>query len=88
MKTTLKIIDQVLSQKLACRFNEDESVWRRYELRRLRRRLGSGSLLPDDVLDELDWIEAEREACGDIWCPPLRVNNPHADTPQRELAAR
>ena len=56
------------SQELARRFNEDESVWRRYEFRRrLRLRLGLKSLLEDKALDELDWIEAERE-CRQIWC--------------------
>lgn len=50
------------SQKLAQRFNEDEEVWQRYEhIRRLRFQLGTKSLLPDEVQDELDWIEAQRE---------------------------
>ena len=50
------------SQELARQFNEDEAVWQRYEYRRrVRLRLGFESLLPDEVLDEIDWIEAERE---------------------------
>jgi hypothetical protein len=50
------------SQELARRFNEDEAVWQCYEYRRrLRLCLGVESLLPDEVLDELDRIEAERE---------------------------
>ena len=52
------------SQELARRFNEDEAVWRRYrekcELRRLRR---SPGLLPDEVLDRFDWLEAVKECC-------------------------
>ena len=56
------------TQELARRFNEDEAVWRGYEHKRaLRRLLGSRSPLPDDVLDELDWQEAERE------CRPVRA---------------
>ena len=48
--------------KLAHRFNEDESVWRCYELKRaLRLLLGSRSPLPEDILDDLDWQAAERE---------------------------
>lgn len=48
--------------KLAYRFNEDESVWRCYELKRaLRRLLASRSPLSEDVLDYLDWQAAERE---------------------------
>ena len=50
------------SQELARRFNEDESVWRRYlqrrDLRQLRR---SSHPFRDEVLDRLDWLEAEQE---------------------------
>ena len=50
------------SQDRVRRFNEDEAVWQRYEyVRRLRHWLRFESLLPDEVLDEIDWIEAERE---------------------------
>lgn len=50
------------SQELVRRFNEDEAVWRCYEHKReLRRLLGSRSPLPEEVLDDLDWLEAERE---------------------------
>ena len=50
------------SQELASRFNEDEAVWRRFEcLRKLRLLLKIESVLPADVLDEIDWIEAERK---------------------------
>lgn len=49
------------SQELVNRFNEDEAVWRRYEQKRdLRRLRGASSPLPEDVLDRLDWLEAER----------------------------
>ena len=50
------------SQNLANRFNEDEAVWERYEARRrVRHLLGIDSLLAEDILDRLDWLEAERE---------------------------
>ncbi len=49
-------------QELVLRFNEDEAVWRRYrqkcDLRRLR---GPSSPLREEILDRLDWLEAERE---------------------------
>ena len=40
-------------------FNEDEAVWRRFEQKRLLR--DPFSALPEEVLDEIDWREAERE---------------------------
>ena len=50
------------SQELARRFNEGEAVWRCYEHKReLRRLLGSRAPLLEEVLDDLDWLEAERE---------------------------
>ncbi len=50
------------SQELARRFNEDEAVWRCYEdKRQMRRLLGSRIPLSEEVLDHLDWLEAERE---------------------------
>ena len=50
------------SQELARCFNEDEGVWRRYQQKRgLRRLFGLRSLLPEEVLDDCDWLEAERE---------------------------
>ncbi len=50
------------ARELARRFNEDEAVWRRYEHKRaLRRLLGSRTPLPENILDDLDWQEAERE---------------------------
>ncbi|MGH7184096.1 MAG: hypothetical protein ACREJN_19265 [Nitrospiraceae bacterium] len=49
-------------QELASRFNNDEAVWRRYQQKReLRRLRGAPRWLPDEVLDRLDWFEAERE---------------------------
>ena len=51
------------SQELARRFNEDDAAWRAYENRRRQRLLKRvESLLSDAIVDELDWIEAEREA--------------------------
>lgn len=47
------------AQELAQRFNEDESVWRRFQEKRLGR--DSASLIPDELLDEIDWREAEQE---------------------------
>ncbi|MEP6741309.1 MAG: hypothetical protein ABJB61_02335 [bacterium] len=56
------------SQVMARRFNEDEAVQQSYEYRRrLRLLLGDKSQTPDDVLDEVDWIEAERE-CRESRC--------------------
>ena len=56
------------TQEIARRFNEDDAVRQRYEYRRrLRPRLGIESLDFDEVLDELDWIDAERE-CRQAWC--------------------
>ena len=50
------------SQELLRQFNEDEAVWRCFdEKRRLRRLLGSPSLFSEKVLDDLDWLAAERE---------------------------
>lgn len=49
-------------QELVRRFNEDKAVWRRYHQKRgLRRLFGSRSLLPEEVLDDCAWLEAERE---------------------------
>lgn len=56
------------SQELARRFNGDEAVWCRYQQKRdLRRLRGLSSSLPEEVLDRLDWLEAERE-CREIRC--------------------
>ena len=52
-----RIVD---TQELARRFNEDEAVWRRFEQKRRLR--DSTSLFPEEVLDEIDWREAERES--------------------------
>jgi hypothetical protein len=50
------------AQELARRFNEDEAVWRAFAHKRaLRRLLGSSAPFSEQVLDYLDWQEAERE---------------------------
>jgi len=51
------------AQTLARQFNDDETVWRAFERRRLIRRfLRSRSPLPDGCLDRADWLAAERDA--------------------------
>ena len=52
------------------RFNQEEAVWQRFAIRRalrerlhrLLRSLGSPPALTKKQLDQLDWLEAEREA--------------------------
>lgn len=71
------------TQALARAFNEDEAVWQRFEnRRRLRLRLGIELLLPTEVLDEIDWIEAEPE-CRKAWCVAGRfpTHRPHTEVP-------
>ena len=46
-------------QELARRFNEDEAVWPRVYEKHQRR--DSASLIPDELLDEVDWHDAVRE---------------------------
>lgn len=50
-------------QELARRFNEDEAVWRSYQKKReeRRRRFMLCSRLGEELLDQLDWLAAERE---------------------------
>ncbi len=49
-------------QKFVHMFNEDEAIWRSYEQKCLMRRLVNPlSPLPVDLLDAIDWLEAERE---------------------------
>ena len=45
--------------EIARRFNEDEAVWRRFEEKRRLR--NSMSFIPESILDEIDWREAEQE---------------------------
>ena len=50
------------TQELAFRFNEEESIWQRFQRKRLMRRSPSTEFpLPDSILDHFDWLEAERE---------------------------
>jgi len=55
----------VETQELARRFNEDEAVWRRFEHRRSQR--DSASPLSEEILDEIDWREAEQK-CSQTRC--------------------
>ena len=49
-------------QELVRRFNEDEAVWRHYRQKReLHSLRGLQIPLPEEVLDALDWLEAEQE---------------------------
>jgi hypothetical protein len=49
------------TQEYARRFNE-EAIWQRFQEKRLTRRLlDTDSSLPETVLDDLDWLEAEHE---------------------------
>lgn len=49
-------------EDLVRRFNEDEAARRNYEQKpELRHLLRPDSPLPGEVLDYLDWLEAERE---------------------------
>jgi hypothetical protein len=50
-------------QELSRRFNEDEAVWRCYQEKRKarRRRFKLGSRRGEKLLDQLDWLAAERE---------------------------
>jgi hypothetical protein len=50
------------TQEFALRFNEEEAIWQRFQENRLTRRLREAdSPLPESALDQLDWLEAERE---------------------------
>jgi hypothetical protein len=50
-------------QELARQFNEDEAVWRCYETKRneRRRRFKLRSRRVEKLLDQLDWLAAERQ---------------------------
>jgi hypothetical protein len=55
------------------RFNEDETTWRRFQKRRVSRRLSrSRDTIAEEILDHLDWIAADRE-CRDLRVFGLRV---------------
>ncbi len=55
-------------ENMVRQFNEDEAAWRNYEHKReLRHRLRPDSPLPEETLDHLDWLEAERE-CREMPC--------------------
>ncbi len=50
------------TQEFARRFNEEEAIWQRFHEKRLKRGLPkSDSSLPESLLDDLDWLAAERE---------------------------
>lgn len=49
-------------QELARRFNEDDTVWCRYQQKRgLDRFRGSSRLFTEEALDRINWLEAEGE---------------------------
>jgi hypothetical protein len=63
----------VHGHELVDRFNEDEAVWRRFEQKRTLRRLSKqGAPGTEQVLQELDWLAAERE------CRKTRAIGRHA----------
>ncbi len=70
------------SQELARRFNEDEAVWQGYERKRRRRRPQAESPLLYEVLDELDWIAAEREG-REVRCVATTVEECWRNTEDR-----
>jgi hypothetical protein len=50
------------TQELTRRFNEEEAIWQRFQKKRLARHLlEADSPMPESILDQLDWLEAERE---------------------------
>jgi hypothetical protein len=51
------------SEDLARRFNEEEAIWRCYQEKRKerRRRFRLRSQIGEKLLDQLDWLAAERE---------------------------
>ena len=47
------------TQEFARRFNEEETIWQRFQEQRLTRRWPrSDTPLPEGILDDLDWLEA------------------------------
>jgi hypothetical protein len=50
-------------EELILRFNEDEAIWRRYQEKRRERRyrFRLRSRLAERLLDQFDWVAAERE---------------------------
>ena len=50
------------TQEIARQFNEQEAIWQRFHQKRLTRRLSETEFaLPENILDDLDWMDAERE---------------------------
>ena len=55
------------------RFNEEEAIWRRFQKRRILRRLSRWrDTIAEEILDHIDWIAADRE-CRDLRVFGLRV---------------
>ena len=53
---------EVFIRKLVDCFNEDEAVWRSFEgKRKLRGRHHVVASIPHEILDAIEWREAERE---------------------------
>lgn len=53
------------TQEITRRFNEDEVVWRHFEEKRGTR--DSASSIPEELLAEIDWREANKE-CRQTRC--------------------
>ena len=55
---TLKMKTVFDTQEIARRFNQDEMAWQSFEEKRRVR--DSDSIIPESILDAIDWIEADR----------------------------
>ena len=49
------------TQEFVRRFNEEEALWQRFHEKRLARRFPRSAPMLESILDDLAWLEAERE---------------------------